>query len=247
MATAHSVRPAVVHRLFFFWAITLTALISFAPANESNSKNWKVGFAKVDILPKTPVRLTGYGSRDQSADSADTPLYARAIAIDAGSGPAVLVSIDNIGLPGKLTRSLAADLQRSHGIARDRVVFCSTHTHCAPTLNAELQNIFAVPLTKLETKAANQYRDQVYQAIIRCVQQALEDRSEANISYGVGTATFAVNRRVLVDGKWTGFGVQPEGPVDHRVNVLKITSPSGDLRGTVFNYAYPAQSPLIRL
>ncbi len=31
---------------------------------------------------------------------------------------------------------------------------------------------------------------------------------------GAGTVGFAANRRVLKKGKWVGFGVNPNGPVD---------------------------------
>jgi hypothetical protein len=33
------------------------------------------------------------------------------------------------------------------------------------------------------------------------------------------------------------FGVNPDGPVDHAVDVLRVTTPAGKLRGVVFNYA----------
>ena len=65
----------------------------------------------------------------------------------------------------------------------------------------------------------------------------MDEFAPARLAYAVGEATFAANRRVLTDGRWTGFGVQPDGPVDHTVPVLRVTDPDGNVRGLIFNYA----------
>ena len=57
---------------------------------------------------------------------------------------------------------------------------------------------------------------------------ALRDLSPATIEFGEGAAGFAINRRAAIN---------PNGPVDHRVPVLKIADPAGKIRGIVFGYA----------
>ena len=42
---------------------------------------------------------------------------------------------------------------------------------------------------------------------------------------------------MLKDGRWTGFGIQPDGPVDHSVPVLRIRNADGKIIGVIFNYA----------
>jgi hypothetical protein len=49
--------------------------------------------------------------------------------------------------------------------------------------------------------------------------------------------TFAANRRVLKKGRWVGFGVNPNGPVDHSLPVLRVTDPAGKVRAVLVNYA----------
>ncbi|KAA5547209.1 c-type cytochrome [Roseiconus nitratireducens] len=201
---------------------------------------WKAGFAKVDITPTEPVRMSGYGSRDHVNEGVDMPLMVRSMALQATSpdaSPLVLVSVDTIGLPGALTQEIAATLKDRNGLNREQIVFCSTHTHCAPTLDANLSNIFTVPLTPAEAAAADRYRNQLREAILKAVAESLANQSPAELSYDVGKAAVAANRRVLVDGRWTGFGIQRDGPVDHSVPTLRINAPDGKLRGIVFNYA----------
>ncbi|WP_182868616.1 neutral/alkaline non-lysosomal ceramidase N-terminal domain-containing protein [Rhodopirellula sp. JC639] len=203
---------------------------------------WRAGFAKQDVTPTEPVRMSGYGNRDHASEGIDTPLFVRAVCLqasteDAQDAPLVLLSIDNIGLSGAHTRRLASEIESKHAIPRERVVFCSTHTHSGPDLGGQLSNIFSTPLSQAEAQAAARYVDRLDAAIVAAVAAAMDHLQPARLAYGVGRAGFAANRRVLTDGKWSGFGVQPDGPVDHAVPVLRITSPEGTVRGLVFNYA----------
>ena len=212
-------------------------------SSESNSPtdqsvHWFIGFSKLDVTPEEPVRMAGYGSRNRPSDGIDTPLHVRCMAIRPRDGvPSVLVSVDTIGLPGSITRTLALKLQQRHGLTRDQIVFCSTHTHAGPDLISELSNIFASELSESEIAAGKRYKEQLQNAIVESVGQALKDLQPSQLAYGVGKATFAANRRVLTNGKWTGFGVQADGPVDHTVPVLRVRGMDGSLRGVVFNYA----------
>ena len=54
---------------------------------------------------------------------------------------------------------------------------------------------------------------------------------------GPGASRFAANRRVLKDGRWVNFGVNPNGPVDHSLPVLRATDASGKVRAVLFGYA----------
>jgi putative membrane-bound dehydrogenase-like protein len=200
---------------------------------------WLAGFSRVDVTPGEPVRMAGYGSRDHASEGVDAPLYVRCMGLKSPSSEhaALLISVETIGLPGSMTRELAEQIHQQHGTPREQIVFCSTHTHAAPDLVSELSNIFARELSADEVAAGKRYQQQLREGILEAVAAALADLSPARLAYGVGQATFAANRRVLSDGRWTGFGVQSDGPVDHAVPVLRIVDPNHKLRGVVFNYA----------
>ena len=68
------------------------------------------------------------------------------------------------------------------------------------------------------------------------VELALADLAPAEISVGHGSAGFAVNRRQSTP-RGVVIGLNPKGPVDHDVPVLKIASPEGKLRAVLFGYA----------
>ena len=204
--------------------------------------SYRVGCAKVDITPNEPVRMSGYGSRDHPSEGIDTPLNVRVMSFDTDGDDdtqsvSLLISVDNIGFAASLTDEIAARVRKKYQIPRDQIVISCTHTHSAPTLNLQLSNIFTHPLTESERAAAERYLESLQDRLLGAVDQAIADLAPAQISHGIGKATFAANRRVLSGGKWTGFGVQEDGPVDHSVPVLRITDESGKVRGIVFNYA----------
>lgn len=227
-------RP-VVSAVVFFVAIPSTSSLALEPENP-----WRVGTAKVDITPTEPVRMAGYGSRDRPSEGVDTPLFVRCLALqshDPKRPPSLLITVDTIGLPGSLTKDLAERIADKHQTPRQQIVFCSTHTHCGPDLVSELSNIFSSPLSENEVAAGKRYKEKLRQGVLESVDVALRELRPATLAYAVGETGFAANRRVLTDGSWTGFGVQPDGPVDHAVPVLRITDAEGVLQAVVFNYA----------
>lgn len=219
----------------------LSTLLLFLLACENASSedtSFQAGFAKVDVTPTAPLRLSGYGNRDHPSEGIDTRLYLRAMALKATDGETfVLISFDSIGVPASFTDDVAARLEKEVGIARKRFVLATTHSHTTPHLTGGLTNIFAVPLSESEENAAEAYTAVVKDNVVQVVRNAIADLKPATLSVGKGEAGFAMNRRVVKDGVYQGFGVTPQGAVDHTVSVLKVTSPDGMLRGIVFNYA----------
>ncbi len=81
------------------------------------------------------------------------------------------------------------------------------------------------------------YAEQLTDRLVQVVEQALENRQPARLELARGKVGFAANRRVLTDGKWSGFGAVPDAPVDHELAVLKVTGEDGKLLAVLANYA----------
>lgn len=222
-------------------ALPLVVLLGFAPA--SVQAEFQFGLSKVDITPQVPLRLSGYGNRDRPSEGIDESLQVRAMAMSHQTAEQpgavhVLVSVDTIGFPGVLTKAIHEQVEARHGIPRSRFVICCTHSHTAPHVGRGLTNLFNTPLTAAEEAATNAYTDLLAEQVLQAVTQAIENLQPGRLFVDQGTATFARNRRVLRDGIWTGFGENPEGPVDHTLPILRITDLEGkQTRGIVFNYA----------
>ena len=212
-------------------ALTLGATVP-APAATVD-----VGVAKVDVTPGYPVRLSGYASRKAESQGVGGKLWVKAMAFGSDAeGPSIVLTVDNLGVPEAITAEVAARL-KDKGIRRERIAVCASHTHSAPMLSGCAINIFGKPLEGEEKAHVDRYTRAIVDAMESAAIAALKDRRPASLSHGRGTAGFAVNRRVVKDGKWTGFGEAKVGPVDHSLPVIRATDASGKLIGVMALYA----------
>jgi hypothetical protein len=200
-----------------------------------------VGAAVVDITPDYPIRMVGYGSRQTESEGIASRLKARAIAIgedqNAQGGPAILVAVDNCAVGAGITEEVAGRLAKKAGIKRERFAVCSTHTHCGPALELGLSFIFGKPIPDDHQAKIKRYTHELTDALEKVSLEALANRAPANLAWGRGQLGFGANRRVLKNGQWINFGVNPGGPVDPSVPVLRATDAKGAIKAVLFGYA----------
>ena len=187
---------------------------------------YQVGVAKVDITPSYPIRLSGYAVRKTESQGVTQKLWAKALAIGSDKeGPAILLTVDNTGVPAHVRNEVARRLQQKKKIQPDRVALCSTHTHSAPCLAGNLPTLFGEPMPPEHLAHVERYTRELVDALEQVALAALKDRHAARLSWGQTQAGFAANRRT------------PGGPVDHDLPVLVATDKKGKLRAVLANYA----------
>jgi neutral ceramidase len=205
-----------------------------------------VGVSEIDITPTEPIRLTGYGSRTAPSEGIGQRLTASALAFGDDTSPTVLITADLIGVPRRLTEDIARRLYRgvrgpgstsNARVPRAHFAISTTHTHTGPSLPGVLPFIFTSPLDDDQRAVIDRYGRDLADRFERVARSALEERRPARVAWTAGRATFAANRRVLKDGKWTGFGITANGAVDHDLPILTVRSPEGALRAVLVNYA----------
>jgi len=195
----------------------------------------RAGAARVDITPPGPIWMSGYASRSHPSEGVREPLYARALAIDPGSGGrVVIVSTDLIGLPAEIADQVAERVRKQFGIARARLVLNSSHTHTGPVVGSNLSSMWDLPPDA--EKKIGEYATTLIDNLVSVAGKAIADLAPAELSFGFGEAAFAINRRQAT-GRGMTIGVNPAGPVDHRVPVIRVTAPDGRVRAVLFAYA----------
>jgi len=201
----------------------LLPLHSILAADQDRS----VGVAKVDITPDYPVRLSGYGGRREESEGVAQHIWAKALAIGADADePAVLITVDNCGIPETMRAEVAAHLAAKAGIKPDRFAICFSHTHCGPCLAGALVNIFSTDVPPAHQTSIDRYSRELTAKLEQVALAALADRKPGRLSWAVGSVSFARNRRA----PWGG-------PVDHSLPVMFVHSPEGALRAVFANYA----------
>jgi len=198
---------------------------------------WKAGVAKVRITPEKPVWMTGYASRTKPSEGTLHDLYVRVLALEAPSGDrAILVASDLIGCSASVAQAVADPCRERYGLARDRLMLAFSHTHGGPSLANTLRLIWDPRMTPEQHRDVEDYTRGYVAKVVAAVGEALADLRPARLAMGRGEAGFAMNRREKTD-KGVILGVNPEGPVDHSVPVLRVDGEDGRLRAVVFLYA----------
>lgn len=241
----HDIDRARVSRRTFLAGATAAAgalAVGRTRAAESGSTTAgliPVGVAKVDVTPDYPVRLPGYAGRKTESEGILQRLWAKALAIgdDEGDGPAVVLTIDNCGVPENVTEEVAARLKAKAGIERQRVVICSSHTHTAPWLHGFLPLHYVEPIPPDHQDRIRRYTRQATDWLEQVALQAIASRAPGRLAWAQGNVGFAMNRRVMKDGKSVRLGVNPDGPVDHSLPMLRVTDAGGKLLAVAVNYA----------
>lgn len=192
------------------------------------SPEWfEIGAASVDITPEYPVRLSGYGSRREVSQGVAQRLHAKAIAIGSDAdGPAVLVTVDNCGVPASLRSEIFGRLAKNTALREERFAIASSHTHCAPMLKGILPNIFGMDIPAAHLAGIERYTGELTAWIEQVARDALTDRKPCQLAWAVGKVGFAANRRTF-----------PFKPVDHDLPVLRATDAAGRVRAILASYA----------
>ena len=214
------------------------AIPSFTTVKGPAKKTFiEVGISKVEITPEVPMRLSGYGSRTDVYDSVGQKLWAKALVIGSDDEmPVVMITMDLVGFTAAMAERLSRKLAETAGIERENIAFMATHTHTGPEAGA-LVNIFGSHMPGEHIGQIVAYIDQLETKLEQLVWDALNNRQPSLVHVGKGSAGFAMNRRVLKDGKWAGFGETPDGPVEHDLPLIHVTDDKGKTRALLLNYA----------
>jgi hypothetical protein len=200
-----------------------------------SAADFTAGVARVKITPPMPFWMSGYAARTHPAEGVLQDLWAKALALrDPEGKPFVLVTTDLIGIPAGVSDEVARRAKAKFQLDRDQIVLSCSHTHCGPALHGNLGVMF--DFDEAEAARVRQYAADLVAKIVAIVGEALQAQQPTQLAFAQGAAGFAVNRRLRGP---TGFriSVNPAGPVDHSVPVLKIAGPDGRLRAVLFAYA----------
>jgi neutral ceramidase len=213
----------------------LLCLSGFALPSAAPAPAWKAGIGMADITPENPIWMAGFAARKHASEGVEMPLHAKALALEDSLGNrCVIITSDLLGFPRAVSDPIARRLQERFKLRRDQVLFTSSHTHSGPVIRESLISMY--PLDEAQAAEVRSYTLRLQSRVEESVADALKDLSPALLSFGRGQAEFGVNRRLK---KETGYviSVNPEGPVDHEVPVLRIGKPDGSLRAVLFSYA----------
>jgi hypothetical protein len=214
------------------------ALFAGTAAQSAEPPSWKAGTAKVKITPEKLMWMSGYGARNKPAEGTLHDLWAKALVLEDPSGKrAVLVTMDLVGISRDISVPVCAELHKKHGLSRESILLSTSHTHTGPVVGANLNAMYF--LDEVQQKLVADYTKDLSQKLVAVVGMALANVAPADVAWGNGHITFAVNRRNNKEADIPQLRErgQLKGPVDHDVPVLSVRGKDGKVRAVVFGYA----------
>ncbi len=222
-------------------AVVIALLLSCASqesgaADQAQQFQYKAGLARTVITPQAPIRMSGYAARSKPSEGVLHELWAKALALEDLRGQKVVIlTADLIALPAEVCQQLAAHLKDKHGLERSQLLCNASHTHSGPMVGRNL-SVMGAGFDDAQRQAITKYTEQLQVKLAEVCDAALADLKPARLAVGAGKCTFAINRREPTD-KGVRLGLNPKGPVDHTVPVLRVETPDGKLRAVLFAYA----------
>ncbi|MCF6313068.1 MAG: hypothetical protein L3J39_11510 [Verrucomicrobiales bacterium] len=207
-----------------------------------------IGQATTDITPPLPVALSGQ-MHTRIAKEIETPVTASVVVLEKTvegkkSEQTIFISCDLVAIRKGILEGLRAKLKQVEPqIDLDKIVINATHTHTAPVMNEGTYNI---PADIMQPTA---YREFLYDKLAQMTAQAWKSRKPGGVSWGLGHAVVAHNRRIVyMDGKAKMYGKTAlpsfkklEGAEDHGVEVLFFFDQNKKLTAAAVNVACPGQ------
>jgi hypothetical protein len=217
-----------------FSVVGLTFLILLTSTDlAAQQHTFRAAAIKVDITPQDSKWLSGYQPRQ--SDGVLDNIHHRVVAMDAGDAQFYLISSDLCLFSPTLYDNVTSELQKATGINPKHVLWSVTHTHAAPEVGPP--DMYKTLLGRSDHDWDREYTGRVTRALIEAVRTAREKLEPARIAFGTGIAFANINRRARdVDGR-ISLGLNPDGPADRQINLIRLERTDGSPIAVIVNYA----------
>ena len=191
------------------------------------------GVAKVDITPADLTGLVGMSHWQGVHDH----LYARAIVLTSGGTTAAIVALDLVEMGN--TTALRQRIVRELSIPADHIIIDASHDHSAPRGGPPTPGTSSAEGRPYSPPA---YVQQVDDAIVSALKQAMAAMRPARIGFGTGKVDVNVARYGYTPERGWGEHPNEDGFADKTLAVLEVTDPAGKPFAILFNYAVHSNS-----
>lgn len=204
------------------------------------------GAARECITPSKELlgSLSGLGGRHFSGVIVDD-IFVRVIAFKSGSKTALIVAfdLDKVPYPERILEKLT----KAAGIAEESIMLFSTHIHTAPVCGRRPDE----PMNDSEKRAPNlrkadeKYIEFLGDCAVSASTAAIKNMNPARVGWNEGESYINVNRVQDFyaegtdgpEGRVTSIGVNFDGPVDHKLWVMRAETLEGEPIAFMMNYA----------
>jgi len=184
--------------------VTILSLVTNAQTGELH-----IGTARTDITPSLPAAIKGQFYL-RIADSVESPLTANVIALESQSDNnkadlAIMVSCDLTSIPLSYIRMVRSKVKSQlPGLEVNKIFIGATHTHTAPVL--ETGGVMQYAISDKDILHPEEYQEFFTQQVSDAIVKAWKNRAPGSVTWGLGHASVANNRRLVFAARATDPG-----------------------------------------
>jgi hypothetical protein len=186
----------------------------------------RAGAGTAVITPPLPFQLAGHRGERIATAIADQ-LEARALVVQDHDRLAAVISVDLLWLSREHVQRIRTIIERSTGIPGHAVFIACTHTHSGPDTLDWYDHAPPISDWRIES---------LCQSIASSAYIAAKALQPAHVAYAVTEAAIGVHRRMP-----TAAGMErhpnPDGNIDHSLDVLSFVRPDGGIIATIIRQA----------
>jgi hypothetical protein len=212
------------HWLIVTAAAALTLGISLVAT--AHAGELRAGAARVSITP-TADEFPYTVGREKSFVGVHDEVYARALVLDDGVTRVAIVVAEVEAVPDP--KRVVTEVAQAVGVPESHVMVTASHTHESLTVFIHGGDLIPAQVKEME---------HVRLGTVEAARQAVAHLQPARIAFGRSEAFVNIN-----DGELSGLGkgVDPKGPSDKTLDVVRVESTDGQPIALLVNYATHAQ------
>jgi neutral ceramidase len=213
----------------------ILAVSAILPIGASaQSGNFRASAVKVDITPTGSKWLRGYDAR-QSTGVHDH-IFHRIVALDDGSTQFFLVSSELGSFAPSVYDEFTAQLKSETGIDPIQVWWTFTHTHSAPEVGPPGLSKLIMP-ERYTHEPDSEYTAWLEKVLIEGIKQSRAKLEPARLAIGTGFSTANINRRARDPQGRISLGLNPDGPADRQIGLIRLERLDGSPIALIANYS----------
>ena len=212
----------------------LIVVSSATPLISAPDGNFRAAVTKVDITPSANKWLAGYPARKSTG--IHDHIFHRIVALDDGRTQFFFISSDLCLFAPSVYDEMTAQLKRETGIEPIQVWWTVTHTHSAPEVGPHGLLKLMMP-ERYNHEPDQEYTAQVEKLLIDGIKEARAKLAPARLAVGTGFSAANINRRARDVDDHISLGLNPDGPTDRQIGLIRLERPDGTPIALIANYS----------
>jgi hypothetical protein len=170
-------KRSIVFVVIVFMLALFFPSAGFSKENKSDSASYKAGAGKASLTPSAEhlnegVYMGGYGGRSGSAQGVLDDIYARSLAVSAGTEQVVFVTLDVTGIGNKVLNAIRDKASVETGIPASSLFISATHTHAGP----DFQGLWG--------GVSESYKEYFVNQVVKSIKEAKDNEDHATVTAG---------------------------------------------------------------